>query len=598
MFRFFIPLSLLIAVTCSVVRADSAADARFARLAERYVDEWPAFSPVGATQLGDHRFDGQLDQVSPEARARVAAFCREMLGELEAIDPNQLGRLDQVDLAMLRHALEGSLWRMESLQEWAWDPLGYTELAGDAVYGLVARDFAPEETRLARVADRLAEFPRLFEQVRATLDPARVPRIHAETAVKQNCGVLTVIEEMVEPRLDSLPAAQRAKLADAIAAARRAVETHQTWLESTLVPAAKGDFRLGRERFDRKLAFALEAPLSREDIGRIARAELDRVRGRMYEIAAGIHKKRHPEADVPTKPSKARQQEIIQACLEIGYEDVPARDEVVAAARKALETATEFVRRKDLVTIPPDPVEVILMPKFKQGVAVAYCDGPGPLDVGQKTFFAVAPLPEEWTDQQVKSFLREYNSRSIHELTIHEAMPGHFVQRAHANRCPGRLRALLGSGVYIEGWAMYTEEMMCQEGYLDGDPLFELGMLKWRLRSIANALLDQGVHVDGMTREEAMRLMVEDTFQEESEAAGKWVRAQLTSAQLSTYFVGYMEHARLRREAEAAWGDRFTLKTYHDRVLSFGAPPVQHVRALLLNEPIPGVKRRTRDRSS
>jgi len=227
------------------------------------------------------------------------------------------------------------------------------------------------------------------------------------------------------------------------------------------------------------------------------------------------------------------------------------------------------------------------MPEFQRGVSLAYCDSPGPLDVGQKTFYAVAPLPKNWDAKQIRSFLREYNIRSIHDLTVHEAMPGHFVQLAHSNRYPGKLRAVLASGVFIEGWAVYTEQMMADEGLLDGDPLMGLIARKWYLRGVANAILDQAIHTDGITRDQAMRLMMEDTFQEEREAAAKWIRAQLTSAQLSTYFVGYLEHADLRREAEAAWGEEFHLKTYHDKVLAFGSPPVKYARALLLDQEIP-----------
>ena len=227
------------------------------------------------------------------------------------------------------------------------------------------------------------------------------------------------------------------------------------------------------------------------------------------------------------------------------------------------------------------------MPEFRQGVSLAYCDSPGPLEVGQKTFYAVSPVPAKWTEKQTESFLREYNLRSLDVLTIHEAMPGHFLQLAHANRYPGKLRHLFQSGVFVEGWAVYTEWMMCEEGFRDDDPLLKLVTLKWYLRDVTNALLDQAVHVDGISRYDAMQLMVEDAFQEEREAAGKWKRAQLTTAQLSTYFVGYLEQIEMRREAEKAWGDRFNLKTYHDRVLSYGSPPPQFVRALTLDQQIP-----------
>jgi uncharacterized protein (DUF885 family) len=372
-----------------------------------------------------------------------------------------------------------------------------------------------------------------------------------------------------------------------MAAAKQAVEKHQTWLESDLLPSASGDFRLGKKRFDEKLAFTLQTPLSRQQIRERAESELRRVRADMYQMAAGVYKKKHGYTQFPENPSSEYQQAIIRAALEMAYQETPAADQVVEAARKSLALTTSFVREKDLITIPADPLEIIVMPEFQRGVSLAYCDSPGPLDVGQKTFYAVAPLPKNWNQQQIRSFLREYNVRSIHDLTVHEAMPGHFVQLAHSNRYPGKLRAVLASGVFIEGWAVYTEQMMADEGLLDGDPLMGLIARKWYLRGIANALLDQAIHTEGITREQAMLLMMESTFQEEREAAGKWIRAQLTSTQLSTYFVGYLEHADLRRETEQAWGDKFRLKTYHDKVLSFGSPPVKYARALLLDKEIP-----------
>ena len=255
-------------------------------------------------------------------------------------------------------------------------------------------------------------------------------------------------------------------------------------------------------------------------------------------------------------------------------------------AHRAFDDALVFVRTQDFVTVYDDPIEIIPMPEFNRGVSLAYCDAPGPLDRGLKTFYAVAPIPADWTQTQVDSYLREYNTRAINNLTIHEAMPGHYLQLTHANRYQSTLRAALGSGTFIEGWAVYGERLMVEQGYLDGDPLMHLMQLKWYLRSIANALLDQGVHVENLSREDAMRLMTHDTFQEEREAAGKWVRAQLSAAQLPTYFVGVQEHLALREEAKQRWGAAFTLKHYHDAVLSYGSPPVRYVRELLFDLPI------------
>eukprot|EP00456_Euglypha_rotunda_P089016 TRINITY_DN916_c0_g1_i5.p1 TRINITY_DN916_c0_g1~~TRINITY_DN916_c0_g1_i5.p1 ORF type:complete len:607 (-),score=156.66 TRINITY_DN916_c0_g1_i5:5394-7214(-) len=584
----FILVCTIMAVACS--RAGVAAnlqeksmDQALQRLSESYLDESPSLSPSSATTLGDHRFDQKLDDISPAARQHQRDFCQRYLGELKKIDRTQLSRDNQVDYQLLERSLAGDLWSLDTLQEWAWNPIQYTQLTGGAIYGLMAREFAPIEQRLASVTARLEQYPRLFAQIRETLEPARVPPIHAETAIKQNRGVLSIIDNMVRPHLEKLPEPDRERLLKAIASTVTEVDQHQKWLETELLPKARGDAKLGPKLYDEKLAFTLAAGLSRGEIRERAEFELRRVRTEMYAIARTVL----PEANLPESPTPEQQQKAIADALEKANVDVPPRDGVLAAAQNSLKIATDFVRSHDLVTIPPDPLDIIVMPEFQRGVSVAYCDSPGPLEVGQKTFYAVAPLPSDWTDAQCTSFLREYNIRSIHNLTVHEAMPGHFLQLAFANRSPNRLRSLLSSGVFVEGWAVYTEQMMSEEGFLDRDPLMRLVTLKWYLRVIANSILDQSVHVDGMRREEAMHLMMHDTFQEEREAAGKWIRSQVTSTQLSTYFVGYQEHRDLRIAAKAAWGDSFTLKRYHDGAISFGSPPVRFAKALLLNQPIP-----------
>jgi len=566
--------------------AKTAADIAFERLGARYVDESPALSPVSATGLGDHRFDDRLDDVSPQSRAARVGFCTELLAELEAMPARELSRANQVDAALLAHRLRAQVWQTEALQEWAWNPMAYTGLAGSAVYTLTAREFAPLADRLRSAAARLEQFPRLMEQVRATLEPPRVPKVHAETAVKQNRGVIGIMTAMLAPHLDDLGPADRSRLVAAMESAKAAVEAQQTWLEDELLPNAAGEFRLGAALYDRKLAFALHSPLSRGEIREQAEAEMARVREEMYEIAIGVYCKEHPYTAVPANPSPAYRQAIIRAGLERACLETPDPKRMVEQATECLERLTTFVRADGLVTVPPDPVEIIPMPEFRRGTSLAYCDSPGPLDVGQRTFYAISPIPDDWTGEQVRSLLREYNLRSLTNLTAHEAMPGHFLQLTHANRYPSTLRAMLSSGPFIEGWAIYGEHVLVERGAYGEDPLMRLVVLKWLLRAISNAILDQAVHVDGMEREEAMRLMREQTFQEEREAAGKWTRAQLTSAQLSTYFVGYLEHTRIRRAVEAAWGADFDLRNYHDRLLSYGSPAPQYARALMLDEPI------------
>ncbi|MDH4310638.1 MAG: DUF885 domain-containing protein, partial [Gammaproteobacteria bacterium] len=558
-------VALCVAPQPAALAAGTSADARFDALSKRYIDEFGRYSPVSATQLGDHRFDRELDDLSAAGRARALAWTRGVLGDLQGIDRSRLSRANQVDAAMLENQLRYSAWSEERYRDWSWDPLVYTQLAGQSLYGLLAREFAPLPQRLAAVTSRLEKLPGLLEQMRANVVLARVPAIHAETAVKQNPGVLSLVDEFVVPNLAQLPAGDRARLESAIAAARAAVKSHQQWLEQTLVPQAKGDFRIGRELYDEKLGFALMSPLNRSEIRRRAEAEAVATRAKMYEVSRRVLAGRADAPPAPVTPTPAEQQAAIKAALDLASAERAPRDGVVDFVKQTLRETTEFVRARNFVTVPDEPLDVILMPEFQRGVAVAYCDSPGPLDKGQRTFYAVSPIPAEWTDAQVDSFLREYNTRSIANLTIHEAMPGHYLQLAHSNRYPSVLRAMLGSGPFVEGWAVYAERVMQEQGFRGGDPLMQLVRLKWYLRSITNAIMDSAMHVDGMTQDEAMKLMVDTGFQEEREAAGKWVRAQLTSAQLSTYFVGYQEHSDMRAEAARRAGERFDIKAYHDQ---------------------------------
>lgn len=564
----------------------SQADAAFADLSKRALDGWLQLSPVSATQIGEHKYDGQIDDLSEAGRKKYLDFARQTLAELDAVDASKLSRENQVDAAILRTQLQSDIWNSETLQSWAWDPQVYSGLAGGALYNLMAREFAPLPQRIRSATERMEKIPALLAQARANLDPARVPKVHAETVAKQNAGILSIVDAFIAPHLQELPEADRKRTEAAIDGLKKAVAEQQTWLDKTLVPQAKGDFRIGEKLYDQKLKFALSSSLSRAEIKQRAEAELKRVREEMYGIARTVLKDKPNAPALPETPSADEQQKAIEAALDLAYAERPARDKVVADAEAALKSATDFVRAKDLVTLPDSPVKIILMPEFQRGVSVAYCDSPGPLDKNLATFYAVSPIPDDWSKEQVDSFLREYNSRMIHLLSIHEGTPGHYLEGWHSAKFPSTLRGVLRSGLFAEGWAVYTERMMQQQGYLDNDPLFHLVQLKFYLRTIGNAILDQGVHVDGWSREQAMDLMVRQTFQQEREAAGKWTRAQLTSAQLPTYFVGAQEHFDLRKAMEAKLGDKFNLKAYHDQVLSYGAPPVRYVRELMLDEPI------------
>ncbi len=450
----------------------------------------------------------------------------------------------------------------------------------------MAREFAPVEQRLAAATRRMELIPALLKQARGELVPSRVPVPHAATYSAQHKGLKSIIGEMIDPHKAKLSGAARTRLDAAIATYNAACDEHQAWIDGTLVPAAKADFRAGAERFDKQLTFTLQSTLTRAEVRARAEAAMVKCRADMYAVARQALAGRAGAPETPDAPSPEQQQKAIKAALEISASERPPREKLVEVATAAVEQARTFVRDHDLITLPDGPVKVILMPEFQRGFSIAYCDSPGPLDKNLDTFYAVSPIPPEWTDEQTTSFLREYNARGIIDLGVHEAMPGHYVQIFHSNSYPSVLRAVLSSGSFVEGWAVYAQEMMVAEGFQAGDPLYKLQQLKMLLRSISNAIIDQAIHVDGMTQEQMMKFLTEGTFQEEREAALKWRRAQLSVTQLSTYFVGYSEHVATRDAAKLKAGAGFKLKAYHDKVLSHGSPPMRYARPLLFDEAI------------
>lgn len=557
------------------------ATATFQALSEQFIAAAARTAPVEATALGEHRYDALLPDITPAGRDARVTIWRGILTALAQMDPADLSRDNQVNYALLKNELAYRIWQNDVSRDWAWNPQIYNDIAATSLYALAARDFAPWETRLQAATARMEALPAFLLLSRNQLDPALVPPIFAQTVARQNAGIAEIAEAMLAPHADALAAADRRRFDTALAGLKAAVAAQQTWLDTVLVPQARGNFRLGAARYDQKMKFALLSDLTRPELkARALNAKAD-TRAQMYALARQVLRGRASAPPLPSNPAPAQQQAAIAAALELTYANRPPRAALEQRARETLAQASDFVREKGFVRMPDGPVRVITMPRFQQGNATAYNDPPGPFEKGQQNFYAVSPVPDEWTDEQATSYLREYNDYMIHDLSIHEAMPGHYLQLDHANRSPNLLRAYLGSGPFIEGWAVYAEEMMADQGYLNGDPLFQLTVLKMRLRSVTNTLLDIGIHTEGMSREAAMDLMMNGAFQTEREAAGKWVRASLSSVQLLSYFTGYSEHMALRDEARRRWGQGYSLRRYNDAVLSFGSPPVKYARALM-----------------
>jgi uncharacterized protein (DUF885 family) len=549
------------------------ADREFTWLAQEYLDDRLERHPTTATDLGDHRFDARLADPSEQARAGERLAMDGWAARLAAIDDGALSAENRVDAAMMANGVARRIFEIDELHEHTWNPLQVNP--GKAIYQLLARDFAPLPERLGSVAGRLAAIPASLAEARRQL--GAMPRVHLETAIGQFAGTIALVSDGIDTAIAAAPQGQT-QLARVRPAALEALAGHRAWLSARLAEASGpdgfADPRIGPERFARKLSLTLNAAADADAILTRAQADLDRVSEEIAELAAGIAGSAKPGP------------EVVRQVLNQLAQDVPDDTSILAFCRDALAAQTAFVTDHHLITVYDDPVELIVMPEIDRGVAVAYCDSPGPLEpVPQPTFIAVSPTPAGWTPRRVASFYREYNRHMVHNLMVHEAMPGHYLQLQHSRRFKGSdtaIRAALRSGSFTEGWAVYAEQFMAEQGYPgEGDPrAVRMQQLKMQLRTIINAILDARVHAHGMTETEAMALMTGRGYQEEGEAAGKWRRAQITSTQLSTYYVGYSEVSDLASElrtTDPAQRDQ----DLHDRMLAHGSPPVRLLRTLI-----------------
>lgn len=564
-------LLCMMVVSCAPHQTE---DQKFEALAKNYIEKLLEMKPEWATGLGDHRYDGKLSDYSMAGVDADRRFNRLYLDSLAKIDIVQLSPTNKIDYKIMKTNLESWLFSIDTLKEYEWNPLNYN--VGGAVYGLLAREFAPVKDRLISVKERLKGIPKVLADAKANLK--NPPRIHTETAIKQNPGTISLIRDDLKTYLDQVPELKD-EFAPIQAAAVQALTEYGQWLEKDLLPNANGDFRLGDEKFRRKLYYSLESDLSKEDILKSAEQNLKETQAAMYETALPLFKKFNPKFTDKKKLEDPKF--VIKKVLDKLADTHPTNATIVDLAKQDLQTTTDFVRANNLVTVPDEPVKIIVMPEFQRGVAVAYCDPPGPLEKNGETFYSISPTPADWDKKRVESFFREYNNYMLQDLTIHEAMPGHYLQLAHANKfkAPTMVRAIFSSGTFIEGWATYAEQFMVEKGY--GGPEVKMQQLKMRLRLIINAIIDQKIHTAGMTEKEAMDMMMNDGFQEEGEAAGKWRRACLTSTQLSTYFVGNTELNGLRKAYQAKHGSNVDMKTMHDAILSVGSPAPKYVKEAL-----------------
>ncbi len=559
-------------------KAGSKADAAFTQLFRAWLEEEFQAHPLFATRQGNHDHDDRLDDLSPAARKADLARTRTWLARLpQTIDREELSRNAQIDYDIWTHALTYAVWSAENDDRFTYDPRVYGEYIADSVFLLLTQSTLPRERNVQNAARRIAFVPKVVAAAKAGLK--NPPRVLTEVAIKRNQGAIAFFEKDIYALAGEPPGSE--PLATPCRAAVEALKDYQAWLEKELLPNSSGEWRLGKDKFARKLELELDAGLSADEVLALAEEEADHVERQMWYFAKQLWWKLFPGKPVPPDDTAGRRATIKAVLHELG-KDHGKPEELLADVRRTVEQIKTFIRDKKILTLPePDTCKIVEMPEFQRGFSLAYLNPAPPLDPKADSIYAVAPPPADWDPARVEALLREYNSAMLQILTIHEAYPGHYVQLAYANRHPSLVRKVLSSGPFAEGWAVYTEQMMLDQGYGAGDLSLRLHQLKFYQRAVLNAILDHKMHCDNLSDAGAKKLLMERGFQTEAEAEAKIARAKQSSAQLSTYFVGRTAFYRLRQEVQRQQGSRFNLGKFHEAVLSHGTIPVKFLPELV-----------------
>jgi uncharacterized protein (DUF885 family) len=537
----------------------------FSKLTEDFVYGSLALSPVSATQAGYHEHDGvrlddRLDDFSPAGIEKERKFYAGFHDRLAAIDPRSLSVEDRADYQIIQNAIDLSLLDLREIQGYRHNPTIYVELVGNALFNPFVLEYAPLDARYGQIIQRLSGVPTLMEQAKKNLIDS--PEVWNRVAREENNGNIDLIDKTLRERV---PANRKQDFEKAAGPAMDSLRAFNAYLKDDLSKKTS-DWRLGKERYAKKFAFTLVAGKTPEQVLSEAEAALQDTREKMAKLAAPLS--------------------VRDALDEIAKQHTTP-DAFMDEAQKDLAEATAFVKEKHLVTLPArNNLRVIPTPEFMRGIYGVAGFNPAPaLEPQLGAFYWVTPIPKDWPQVRIDSKLREYNRYGLMQISIHEAMPGHYVQFEVADNLEPKsrraLRNIYGNGPYVEGWAFYTQLMMSEQGFMNNSKELWLTYYKQALRAIANAILDIRLQTLGMTDEQAMNLMVNDTFQEKEEATAKLQRAQLSSCQLPMYFVGLRGWLDTREEYKKSKGAAFQLSQFHDAALKESAVPLPALGPLM-----------------
>lgn len=550
----------------------------FSQFSSQFVNDFWHESPTWALYSGYHKYDGVLKVPNDETRQLSIKFNEQQLAKLAEFDITMLTANELIDYRLIENLLQRDLWDINTFKSWQWNPSTYNVAGGFAQ--LINEDFAPLNARLRSVLSRMEKVPAYYEAARNNIVNPTLE--HTQLAKMQNQGAFSVFsDDLLDSAKNSgLTTDEKNLFEKRFNASTQAIEAHIKWLsalETKLEKEGARSFRIGEALYEQKFSFDIQAGMNAKALYEKAQADKSRVQDEMAKITTQLWST-YFTTPQPTDKNKA----TLQLIDKLSSKHVK-REAFVDEVRAQIPELIKFVNEKNLVTLNPEkPLVVRETPEYMRGFAGASISAPGPYEKSSNTYYNVTPL-DAMDDASAESYLREYNHWILQVLNIHEAIPGHYTQLVYSNESPSLIKSLFGNGAMVEGWAVYTERMMLEEGYGDFEPELWLMYYKWNLRVIANTILDYSIQVKGMTEEQALDLMMNEAFQQRAEAEGKWRRATLSQVQLTSYYSGYREIYDFREELKAVEGHAFDLKAFHEQFLSYGSAPVKYVRELMLN---------------
>jgi len=562
-----------------IAEAEAKPDASFGRYKTQFIDSLWYYNPEWASGAGYHRYDSLLTIPSAGRRQTEAAFVARRLKEMQTWQLGELSTDNQIDYQLMQNYLHGARWYNDTLQAWQWDPSNYNVSGG--VAEILNGRYQPLDRRLRNISLKINRSTEYYEAAKSNI--SQPTKEHTELAILQTQGGMDVFGKALADSVarSGLSEQEKQQLTTRIGVTRLAMQEYVRFLKEEVLPKKNfRSFRLGKTLFDQKFAYNIQSSYTAEQVYQKALAHKQELLRDMQVRATRLWPKYFPNQPQPTDTLTLIQQVVSK----LSAKHV-AKDGFVAAVKAQIPTLTKFVDDKKLLTQDPSkPLVVRETPKYMRGGgAGASVSAPGPYDKGADTYYNVEPL-DNLTDAQAESYLREYNDYTLQILNIHEAIPGHYTQLVYANRSPSLIKSIFGNGAMIEGWAVYSERMMLENGYAGGSDEIWLMWDKWNMRVTLNAILDHEVHAGTITEAQAVAMLRRDGFQEETEARNKWRRATLSQVQLSSYFSGYTDIYGLREEMKKREGKEFAIKQFNEQFLSYGNAPVKYIRQLMLKK--------------